>query len=341
MQKPLPPLRYELFHPPIFDSEYFRYFEQAASHPFRHETTEFAAVNAWWLAEISLLAYCPPEYAVPVFRRAGLELSEAGICIAGQTQCYLATAESWLVVCFRGTKPLRPDRWDSPEDRWRNLAGTLGDARTDADLYLVELSPGSGRYVHRGFLAALEQVWSALEAHLRDLVRRRPERRVWFTGHSLGGALATLAADRFPAASGLYTFGSPQVGDQSFAQDFTVPCYRLVNGRDLVPWLPPAGPYAPPKLGLAKYRHVGKLKYLDAQGGIGDDLPPAPEIGQWLKSRPGELLDRLRRAQSGHPLALAPEALNDHAPLLYAVKLWNLYDRGLLGGEGEGARQPR
>jgi len=38
----------------------------------------------------------------------------------------------------------------------------------------------------------------------------------WFHRHSLGAALATLAARRFGHAHGLYTYGSPKVGDAAF-----------------------------------------------------------------------------------------------------------------------------
>jgi predicted lipase len=68
-------------------------------------------------------------------------------------------------------------------------------------------------------------------------------------GHSLGAALATLAADRLPDVQGLYTFGSPRVGDKGFQAHFRVKAYRLVNGKDIVPTVPGEGPF----------RHVGEL----------------------------------------------------------------------------------
>lgn len=76
------------------------------------------------------------------------------------------------------------------------------------------------------------------------------------TGHSLGGALATLMAmdiaanppgfGSFTSTSTCYTFGSPRVGDPTFAKNFngyiasgTIVNYRVANGLDIVPKLPP------------------------------------------------------------------------------------------------------
>ncbi|MCA9453043.1 MAG: hypothetical protein KC584_10520, partial [Nitrospira sp.] len=70
--------------------------------------------------------------------------------------------------------------------------------------------------------------------YLDGLKEEKRDRTFWFTGHSLGAALATLAADRYGDVQGLYTFGSPLVGDEGFARDFYVSGYRFVNNNDVV-----------------------------------------------------------------------------------------------------------
>ncbi|WKY12677.1 hypothetical protein Q1695_003906 [Nippostrongylus brasiliensis] len=72
--------------------------------------------------------------------------------------------------------------------------------------------------------------------------------RVTITGHSLGGALAALAAARIVKQGfrrgdqiTMYTFGEPRVGDHTFATNFDSMIknsYRVVFRRDLVPHLP-------------------------------------------------------------------------------------------------------
>lgn len=82
-------------------------------------------------------------------------------------------------------------------------------------------------------------------------------------GHSLGGALATLTAlglqQRGVVPAGVFTFGSPRVGQASFtdlydASGLTPVTYRIVNERDPVTKVPPESGLS--KLG--NYRHVGQ-----------------------------------------------------------------------------------
>src|SRR5262249_24342235 len=121
--------------------------------------------------------------------------------------------------------------------------------------------------MHRGFRRALDQVWDDLETHLDEL-RSRP---LWLTGHSLGGALATLAAARLATTrggKGLYTFGCPRVGNATFTTTVPHPWHRFVNSNDVVARLPPPGLFA-------GYQHGGVLHYIRTDGRIDED--PAPE----------------------------------------------------------------
>ena len=75
---------------------------------------------------------------------------------------------------------------------------------------------------------------------------------VYFTGHSLGGALATISAlhvakdvfkqdESSPKRVSLYTFASPRTGDVRFATTChkLLSAYRIANSGDLVPVVPP------------------------------------------------------------------------------------------------------
>lgn len=82
---------------------------------------------------------------------------------------------------------------------------------------------------------------------IQDLLGRlSPNSKVTITGHSLGGALATLLALDFAAHSALpltvFTIASPRVGDLTFSRvfDHIVPaCFRIANRIDIVPKTPP------------------------------------------------------------------------------------------------------
>ncbi|KAJ1364084.1 hypothetical protein KIN20_024091 [Parelaphostrongylus tenuis] len=72
---------------------------------------------------------------------------------------------------------------------------------------------------------------------------------LWIVGHSLGGAIASLAAsyiEKMKVFDGdrikLVTFGQPRTGDVDFAKAHgkQIPySFRVTHSRDIVPHLPP------------------------------------------------------------------------------------------------------
>lgn len=109
-----------------------------------------------------------------------------------------------------------------------------------------------GAQVHRGFLAAYTGVQSQVTSAVRGLLANFPTARVLITGHSLGGALASLAAVDLKEQFGLnnnfitfYTYGCPRVGNQAFS-DYVFRLFpdgghqRITHSSDVVPHLPPA-----------------------------------------------------------------------------------------------------
>ncbi len=162
------------------------------------------------------------------FFSTGYSASGDGKQVTGHTQVVWAQhrSEPWVVIAFRGTE------FQDVRDLW-----------TDADFPTVPFASGPkwGR-VHGGFDRAYRTVKPLLDERLAGL---RPGTKIWVTGHSLGGALASLfAADLLERMDrgerirfdGLVTFGSPRVGDTRFfthaeeiAVDRKVALHRVQN----------------------------------------------------------------------------------------------------------------
>jgi len=113
------------------------------------------------------------------------------------------------------------------------------------DVFQVDYPGVSGAEVHQGFYDDYTELNPVLKTTVLSVVSSTPGiTRVVFTGHSLGGALATHAAidigPSLPAGVSwlLYTFGSPRVGNQAFANhvNAVVPTsYRITFESDIVP----------------------------------------------------------------------------------------------------------
>ena len=106
--------------------------------------------------------------------------------------------------------------------------------------------------IHSGFLSFYQKLKIGLETTFSNLIASHPSYSILLTGHSLGGALASVAAlDMFGVASAdavrarttVITFGQPRVGDCAFAQvmgDLFEDRYlRVTHGQDPVPLVPP------------------------------------------------------------------------------------------------------
>jgi len=177
------------------------------------------------------------------------------------TQAILVRLKLGLVLAFRGTE-----------------ATSIKDIKADADAVSVRADTG-GR-VHRGFQAAFQVIYRDIQSALKPY----EDQPLILTGHSLGGALATLAARELKHPGGLaacYTFGAPRVGDEEWVSVLKTPLYRLVNAADCVTMLPPGtevisvlgwlaqwipGVGQSIRRGLLKrfggYLHAGNMRYL-------------------------------------------------------------------------------
>ena len=127
------------------------------------------------------------------------------------------------------------------------------------------------------------------------------------TGHSMGGALAQLAAWYHPPRA-VYSFGAPRVGDAGFAARMaSVPIYRLVNGRDVVADLPPS-------TRLLSFRAAGRRVHIDLKGRV-CEVKPNGEPASGFES------GRVSMSALGEPWHNPPGFLVDHAPINYSANI--------------------
>lgn len=194
--------------------------------------------TAWLMACLSELAYQPfsrlTEVIQSVFEKDNAEatkhfLKTADIKILKTydtegTQALLVSTQDYLVLAFRGTE-----------------ATSLQDIKADVNAVITECP--SGGSIHSGFTKAFGFVEQQIRKDLKDLsVSEDCNKPLIVTGHSLGGALATIAAKRLQAyikIATCYTFGSPRVGNDEWFEKTKTPVYRIVNAYDCVTMLPP------------------------------------------------------------------------------------------------------
>ncbi|MDT4332726.1 lipase family protein [Methylomonas sp. MS20] len=308
MRTELPPATFANVLPPNKDHDYFLYKNQ---YPFQPRSQAFSLSNAWWLAESALLSYAEPDFAIGKFNDAGFTVYDNDVIQGDGTQCYVVYTDNVIIVAFRGTQVVKPGETNGSLKEALNEV--IKDVVTDAKVIPVYSKQGGN--VHKGFMDALDQIWDEqLLPCLKNLLSETGKNRtVWMTGHSLGAALATLAADRFGHVQGVYNFGSPRVGDQSFADDYFVNTYRFVNNNDIVPRVP-----------WRPYVHVGQLKYIDSDGQLIDDITVWQSVSEQFVGRWKHLINALGGLRSGWVFQLPEDGFNDHSPMFYALHIRNL-----------------
>jgi triacylglycerol lipase len=139
------------------------------------------------------------------------------------TQAILISNGSMLVLAFRGTEVDRVKDIKSDLNAFQEDCSTLGK-------------------VHKGFSDAYKKVGPLIVDELAQ--PDYAKQALYITGHSLGGAIATLATKRLKHVGGhaaTYTFGAPRVGNEDWIASIKTPVYRIVNSADIVPMLPPGG----------------------------------------------------------------------------------------------------
>ena len=256
-------------------------------------------VNAWWLSEAATLVYADPEFVTENFKKAGFQ--EVNFFYRKTAECFVASDDKFAIVAFRGSEV----RLKEGETDYNNIF-----ADWIANFNFLPEEWQQGGKVHRGFKAALDEVWEELEKYISNL--NNIKRKIWMTGHSLGAALATLAADRYRNVKGLYTYGSPRVGDKDFKKNFRMNTCRFVNNNDIVTKVPPAG----------MYRHVGELRHIDGDGVIRDKTNPWEGWFTEIQEKSINLLNTFNQDGKGLTEVFL-EPFVDHVPTLYSIHIWN------------------
>jgi len=222
------------------------------------------------------------------------------------TSGLLAERPDAILLAFAGTDP----------GVWETLA-TDGNFRID---------PQTDTRV--GFQAAL----NAVQAQIAQAVAlsRNGSKPLWITGHSLGAALAALAAEAAAslqngvAPMAVYVFGMPRAGGATFQARYNNNAklgpitYRFVHGLDVVASIPPSG---------IGYRHVGRMLAC-ASGQEFDAASPLSALGtddpQFSQQSADTVRSTLARVLTGNFLSPAgpgilgflyrflPQPIRDH-----------------------------
>jgi len=225
------------------------------------------------LASAAKLSYEPTDEATRVLGQVWK--INGRVFVAGTTEGLVAESEHGVVVAFRGTQGLA--------DWLSNLEIPPRD------------SAAFGAAVHSGFLGAYE----AVHRIVTEALDAAPGKTLWFTGHSLGGAIAVVAAATHRARNpaGLVTFGQPRLlsrGAAEFMQsNFGADFVRVVNDNDIVAKIP------------RLYRHAGKLLHFDFAGELkpGSASETTDEMGdigpEPLSASEEEAVEETARAANG------------------------------------------
>lgn len=202
-------------------------------------TPTFSWETALFLAHACQLAYKEAaDIALTV--KDEWKFDEVATFDVDNQQGFVCSDAERVLIIFRGT--------DSFPDWVTNL-----------DLPPVDQPYGK---VHRGFQGA----WASLEYDVTSALERFDRERtkqLYVAGHSLGGAIANVAAMELPktrAIQGLYTFGQPRTGADEFVKNcntqFDGVYHRIVNDDDIVAMIPPG------------YSHCGTLYWFEPNGSL-------------------------------------------------------------------------
>jgi hypothetical protein len=223
----------------------------AASDPLRWKPSDLPTLRAAYSDRTAALMAFFADFAYQTAAGAGpaaVPIQLATVGFTDLTYFHNGLIDGWaliaesplmIVLAFRGTVSWK--NWET------NIqARQVNPQKTDPKLR-----------VHEGFDRAFQKLAHSGMSEKIDAIKQRTGGRVpiYITGHSLGGALAQIAAAVFGSdqIAACYTFGSPRVGNAYFDPWVKPPSYRIVNTADIVPQIP-WWPFV--------YRHSGDPRFL-------------------------------------------------------------------------------
>ena len=182
------------------------------------------------------------------------DASETGYCDAQVYICY--TQKNELLITCRGTESLSDIVTDLK--LWRD---NLYDISYHNNFQSLKKTFGIPK-IHTGFYEQYHTIKYIIHQKISLYLLENKDPVIIFTGHSLGGALATIGAacasiqfKHLNLNIQCYTFGSPKVGNSNFVKifdTFVTKSIRFVNNMDPVPMMPYFG-----------YVHVKGLTHLN------------------------------------------------------------------------------
>lgn len=234
-------------------------------------------VNAYLCAKLSQASYSRKDFK---------DFAEKGGAIRNEFHREGSTDTEWgilempnvVLLVFRGSE-------------LKLAMNDLSDWAYDSKAKLQGGDQWGGGKVHIGFAKGANSVWAKVFSTTALYAGAR--KPVFLCGHSLGGALATLAAfqlsNKIGNVRGLYTYGSPRVGDKGFRQAFAAKGFaygRWVNDRDAAPVLPPE---------RLHFFQIGKMHRLKSGSGVTMDSPGeyALDLTQTLDHKMHNYLQKL------------------------------------------------
>ena len=191
------------------------------------------------MALFSGVAYKNPEDAKTTFD--DYQFVNQKFIDMGGAQCYVVWNDDDVVIIFRGTEP----------NQWSDVKADLKTFKSTS-MY-------KDGFVHGGFKDEVDKVWDEIDTTISVM----EDRQIHVTGHSLGGAMATICAKRlseeYENVHCLYTYGSPRVGNPKWCRSHKVSHYRFQNNNDMVCKVP---------FWIMGYRHHGTNVYMNYKGKV-------------------------------------------------------------------------